>query len=211
MKATPTAISAAASSEGSSGIITCANFLDEGAALQVAGVGADHREVDRQRRQEGAEDEDVEGRFGGDDPRRLRSLRGRRRRRPAGRSMKVSELTSRSCRPSRKRSQPARIEMRPISAAGVPPSRTMARTRARKLPEIFRRDSVSIDMMSLKAEKPSRMPKRARFQLAFGACQTAAATTPTRPSAKSALLNRVGRSFFMDRAWAGRRDPGSGF
>ncbi len=68
--------------------------------------------------------------------------------------------------------------MTPISAAGVPPRKTIARTSARKLPEIFSFDSVSIAVRSLKTEKPSRIPNSARSQSAVGARQTASADRP---------------------------------
>src|ERR1044072_3903479 len=106
-------------------------------------------------------------------------------------------LTSRSSRLSRKRSHPARIEIARMIGAGAPPSRTIARTRARKLPEIFRRDWVSIDITSLKIEKPSRMPNRARSQLAYGARQIARPTSAARTLTSRAWLNLVGRSFCM--------------
>ena len=91
--------------------------------------------------------------------------------------------------------------MIPISAAGVPPRKTIARTIARKLPEIFRCDSVSIDITSLKAEKPSRIPNSAMFQSAFGAAPDRMRRRQRRGhAATSAVLSGVGRSFSMDRA-----------
>jgi hypothetical protein len=62
-----------------------ADLGDEGAAFEIAGVGGDHREVDRQRQQEGAEDEQVEGGSPVVIP-VSSTTRGRRPRRPAGRS-----------------------------------------------------------------------------------------------------------------------------
>ena len=65
----------------------------------------------------------------------------------------------------------------PINAAGVPPRKTIARTSARKLPEIFTFEVVEIAVRSLKTEKPSRIANSGRFQSACGACQTASNLT----------------------------------
>src|SRR4051794_40107177 len=88
-------------------------------------------------------------------------------------------------------------------AAGVPPRKTMARTIARKLPEIFSLDLVSIAVRSLKTEKPSRMPKSAKFQFAVGARNTASAIAAAMPRDSRTWFAVVGRVFFMGSASAG--------
>ncbi len=98
--------------------------------------------------------------------------------------------------------------MTPISAAGVPPRKTIARTMARKLPEIFSCDSVSIDITSLKAEKPSRIEKRAMSQFASGACQTAAAIATTKRDRQDRRAEPCGPLVFHGRVRAGRRRSG---
>src|SRR3954451_17756569 len=80
-----------------------------------------------------------------------------------------------------------------MTAAGVPPRKTIATTRARKLPEIASLDSVGTAVRSLKTEKPSRMTSSGRFQSPLGASQTAAATAAQRARKIPALTARVGR------------------
>ena len=91
-----------------------------------------------------AEDEHVEGRLGRGDPgRRDHLVEGEpddQREERVGED--VDEQVVAGVRASG--ASRARIEMTPISAAGVPPRKTIARTSARKLPEIFSCDSVSI-------------------------------------------------------------------
>ena len=89
-----------------------------------------------------------------------------------------------------------------MSAAGGPPRKTIARTRARKLPEVFSLELVSIAVRSLKIEKPSRIPKSAKSQLAWGARQSPKTTIATPPAASSRWLAVVGRVLFIGSAWA---------
>ena len=81
----------------------------------------------------------------------------------------------------------------PISAAGVPPRKTIAITRARKLPEIFSFDSVVTAVRSLKTEKARRTAKKATSQSERGASQNARATVSARTPTMAAIAVRVGR------------------
>ena len=86
MKATPTAISAAASSEGSSGTSDRAQLVDEGAALEVAACSAAIiAKLIASASRKSAEDEHVEDRVGGGDPGAVDDLVEGDARRPAGR------------------------------------------------------------------------------------------------------------------------------
>src|SRR3954453_11162684 len=81
----------------------------------------------------------------------------------------------------------------PISAAGAPPRKTIAKTSARKLPEIFTFEVVLIAVRSLKTEKPSRMQNRAGSQLASCDRQITAAATRARAATMAAIALGVGR------------------
>ncbi len=81
----------------------------------------------------------------------------------------------------------------PISAAGVPPRKTIATTRARKLPETLTLDSVGTAVRSLKIEKARRTAKKPRSQLHSGACQIAADRVSASAPDIARIARRVGR------------------
>ncbi len=73
----------------------------------------------------------------------------------------------------------------------------MARTRARKLPEILTFEVVLIAVRSLKTEKPSRIANSGRFQSASGARQIPMAVTSARPATCAPMTTLVGRLSLM--------------
>src|SRR3954447_4780753 len=96
----------------------------------------------------------------------------------------------------------------PITAAGVPPRKTIATTRARKLPEIFTLDSVDTAVRSLKTEKASSTVNSGRSQLQAGARQTAAATVSSRPATMTTIAARVGREWAIFGLESANRERG---
>ena len=92
------------------------------------------------------------------------------------------------------------IEMTPIRAAGVPPRKTIARTEARKLPEIFSRDCISIAVTSLKIEKPTD-PEQAEIPVGTRRLPDRCGDRRYKGGRQDGVLRRVGRSV-MDRAWS---------
>src|SRR5215218_511140 len=96
----------------------------------------------------------------------------------------------------------------PITAAGVPPRKTMATTRARKLPEIFTFDSVDTALRSLKIEKDSNTANSGRSQLQAGARPTAAATVSSRPAVMTTIARRVGRGWTIFGLESANRERG---
>src|SRR5215213_706298 len=111
-------------------------------------------------------------------------------------------LFSRSCGASRQRTQPTAIVITPSSAAGVPPRKTIARTRARKLPEILIWALVVIAVRSLKAAKAKRTSSRPMFQLPSGAATIAAVNTAASAPAWMAIILGVGRSVVIAEWWS---------
>ena len=182
------------------------SLVEKGAALDVAGVGRDHHEVDRQGELE--ERRRRAGRRTG--PRSLipaldddfvESDAADQREGHVGEDVVEQVVAARRASDS----QPTRIAATPISAAGVPPRKTIATTRARKLPEIFTFDSVETAVRSLKIEKASRTANRARSQLHWGARQTPAAAVISSTTAMLESAKRVGRLSAIGLVWAASR------
>jgi hypothetical protein len=75
----------------------------------------------------------------------------------------------------------------------VPPRKTIATTRARKLPETLTLESVGTAVRSLKTEKARRTAKRPRSQFDSLASQIATATVNARAPTMTAIARRLGR------------------
>src|SRR5436309_12458575 len=81
-----------------------------------------------------------------------------------------------------------------MSAAGVPPRNTIARTSERKLPEILTFEDVSAAVTSLATEKTSSTEKRPRFQSASGTASAPTTTAAASANSSMATTNRLGRA-----------------
>ena len=121
----------------------------------------------------------------------------------------MKRLLRRNWGASRQRNQPIEIVSTPISAAGVPPRKTMARTNARKLPEAFRWPGVGKAVTSLTTVKPSSTTNSAQFQSAAGACHTATAAAARSAAICAPRIRLVGRCLPMadSAAVSGHREP----
>ena len=97
--------------------------------------------------------------------------------------------------------------MTPISAAGVPPRKTIARTRARKLPEIFSL-RFGLDRGQVAEDREAEQDREAgpRSQLAFGRLPDRGRDHDDQGDRQDRRgSDGVGRSVSMDRALVGYR------
>src|SRR5882757_445973 len=97
------------------------------------------------------------------------------------------------CSALRSVSQSIVITIDPISAAGGPPSRTIATTIGRKLPESLTFEVVVTAVRSVKIAKASRIPSSDMSQSAVPAVKTPAITTARRPTTCKPVIVLVGR------------------